>query len=455
MTTWPKLRCDRSQRPRFFAAAGGAVWLLAGGLVAAEAERGFDIPMLDLDDAAGVHVIVARDLDQPRQYLGHPTTVLLADGTTLLAAFPTGHGRGGLRLMMSPDGGRTWRRLPAPDIRLHEVPTLFAITRPDGGTRVLLTTCVPRDGTFQWTYSDDDGATWAPLESQDIGLQNGIIVALASLWPMLDDEDRPTGTWRGAFHDRGYDNYTLDLALEEDPRAPGGFRCVWGQAVRIDFASPQGRARARHAGLCEPGVVRSPDGATLAMLFRPQHKRTNAMIAFSTDEGASFSDPVELPGSLTGERHVCRHAPDGRLVICFRDYSPLNPGNPSHGDWVAWVGRWEDLVGLRPGQYRVRLKNNFGNSTNDNIGDCGYTGVELLPDGTLVCTTYGHWERDASAPAHPAAAEGRGRPPFIIAARFTLDQLDRWLREPERLMTRPPASSATNAGSSITGTPSF
>mgnify|MGYP001954076425 FL=1 len=160
------------------------------------------------------------------------------------------------------------------------------------------------------------------------------------------------------------------------------------------------------------------------MLFRPQHKRTNAMISFSDDEGTSWSDPIALPGSLTGERHVGRYAPDGRLLICFRDYSPLNPNNPAHGDWVAWVGTWDDLVNGEEGQYRVRLKENYGNSTNNNIGDCGYTGVEVLLDGTFICTTYGHWEHNLDNPDHPNAPEGRGRSPFILAARFTLEQLD-------------------------------
>jgi hypothetical protein len=30
----------------------------------------------------------------------------------------------------------------------------------------------------------------------------------------------------------------------------------------------------------------------------------------------------------------------------------------------------------------------------------------------------------------------RGRPPFIIAARFKLEQLDRWAKDPDRLMKR-------------------
>lgn len=402
--------------------------------VQGQAERGFTIPMLDLDGADAVHTLVARDIDHPGQYLGHPTTVLLDDGQTLIAAFPTGHGRGDLRLMRSTDAGQNWRPMANPGIQLHEVPTLFKVERPDGETRLVITTCVPRAGTFQWTYSDDQGVSWTPVASKDVGARHGMIVALASFWPIVDRDGVSTQTWRGVFHDFQFNNYTLDMTLVQDPEAAGGYRCDWGMAQRIAYQTAQGLERAQHAGLCEAGAIRSPDGSRLALLFRPQHKRTNAMISFSEDQGESFSDPVELPGSLTGERHVGRYAPDRRLLICFRDYSPLNPANSSHGDWVAWVGTWDDLTTQQPGQYRVRLKNNYGNSTNAGIGDCGYTGVEVLADGTFVCTTYGHWSLDEASPDHPNAEEGRGRPPYIMAARFTLEQLDRWLEDPERLL---------------------
>jgi hypothetical protein len=408
--------------------------LFSSSTEATEVERGFSIPMLDLDQATAVHRVVARDLDKPGQYLGHPTTVLLDDQKTLLVTFPTGHGRGEMRLMRSDDGGLTWAQMSSPGITLDEVPTLFKLQRPDGKTRLLITTCVPRDGTFQWTYSDDAGETWTPIASKDIGLKNGIIVALASLWSVQDATGQPTGVWRGAFHDFQFDNYTIDLTLVADQAAAGGYRCDWTMAKRIEYGSSAGLARARQAGLCEPGVIPSPDGKTIALLFRPQHKKTNAMISFSDDQGLTFSDPVELPGSLTGERHVGKYAPDGRLLICFRDYSPLNPGNPSHGDWVGWVGTWDDLMHGTPGQYRVRLKNNFGNSTNNGIGDCGYTGVELLPDATFVCVTYGHWDRNSQSPPDRGTAEERGRAPYILATRFRLEQLDAWVKDPARLM---------------------
>ena len=58
----------------------------------------------------------------------------------------------------------------------------------------------------------------------------------------------------------------------------------------------------------------------------------------------------------------------------------------------------------REGQYRVRLMKNHQGV------DCAYPGVEILPDGTFVTTTYGHWTEGAS--------------PYILSLRFTLSELD-------------------------------
>jgi hypothetical protein len=49
--------------------------------------------VLDLDTDASRQVIVDRE---PGQYLGHPTTVLLEDGKTILCVYPKGHGRGAI-----------------------------------------------------------------------------------------------------------------------------------------------------------------------------------------------------------------------------------------------------------------------------------------------------------------------------------------------------------------------
>jgi hypothetical protein len=68
------------------------------------------------------------------------------------------------------------------------------------------------------------------------------------------------------------------------------------------------------------------------------------------------------------------------------------------------VGRFEDIVAGREGEYRVRL------GDNQHAWDCAYPGVEVLPDGTVVTTTYGHWDQ--------------GQPPYLISVRFRLSELD-------------------------------
>ena len=80
---------------------------------AAEVSRGYSIPVVDLAGDTARQVVVDRE---PGQYLGHPTTVLLEDGKTILCVYPKGHGRGAIVYKRSPDGGRTWsERLPTPE----------------------------------------------------------------------------------------------------------------------------------------------------------------------------------------------------------------------------------------------------------------------------------------------------------------------------------------------------
>jgi hypothetical protein len=77
--------------------------------------------------------------------------------------------------------------------------------------------------------------------------------------------------------------------------------------------------------------------------------------------------------------------------------------SPTQGDWVAWVGNYEDLTTGGLGDYRIRIKNNF------NSWDSTYPGVEVLPNGTIVTTTYGHWEENSK--------------PYIISVRLDLKDI--------------------------------
>jgi hypothetical protein len=92
------------------------------------------------------------------------------------------------------------------------------------------------------------------------------------------------------------------------------------------------------------------------------------------------------------------------LLVSFRSIPPKGKTSPFEGDWVAWVGTFDDLVSGRPGQYLVRLKDNVDS------WDCAYPGVEVLSDGTFVLTTYGHWGAEAE--------------PYILSVRLSLFELD-------------------------------
>ncbi len=341
------------------------------------------IPMIDLADQTHRQVIVDR---RPDQYLGHPTTVLLEDGRTMLIVYPKGHGRGAIVLRRSDDGGKTWSQpLPTPDswATSLETPTIHRVIDKQGKRRLIVFSGLY---PIRMAVSEDDGRTWSEL--RPIG-EFGGVVAMASVVRLKN------GDYMALFHDDGRflhnagrrTRFVVYKTLSTD----GGL--TWSDPEPV-VSHPQ-------AHLCEPGAVRSPDGSQLAILLRENSRRFSSFVSFSDDEGRCWSTPRELPATLTGDRHVARYAPDGRLFVTFRDTAAESD---TQGDWVAWVGTYEDIVKGRPGQYRVRLMDNH------HAWDCAYPGLECLPDGTFVTTTYGHWTE--------------GQPPHIVSVRFTLAELD-------------------------------
>jgi hypothetical protein len=115
--------------------------------------------------------------------------------------------------------------------------------------------------------------------------------------------------------------------------------------------------------------------------MRENTHRGRSLVMFSADEGSTWSTPVETPWGLSGDRHIGVPLADGRWVFAFRD---MAPASPTRGHFVAWVGTYEDIKKGEGGGYRIKLFHNHA----ERVTDCGYPGVELLPDGTLVATTY-------------------------------------------------------------------
>jgi hypothetical protein len=349
--------------------------------------RGYSIPLLDLANETQRQVIVDRE---PGQYLGHPTTVLLEDQRTMLIVYPKGHGRGAIQMKRSADTGLTWsERLRVPEnwATSLETPTIYRVVDAQGVKRLIIFSGLY---PIRLSVSEDDGQNWTPLKP--IGDFGGI-VAMASLARLNN------GDYLALFHDDG--RFLRAGGKAAKPPLFTVFKTL-SRDGGLTWSEPEAIASKPPAHLCEPGMFRSPDGRQLAVLLRENSRKLNSFLILSDDEGRTWSEPRELPGALTGDRHVGRYTPDGRLFITFRD---TTLESPTKGDWVAWVGKYDDIVHGREGQYRVRLMKNH------KTADCAYPGLELLPDGTLVTTTYGHWTQ--------------GEMPYIVSVRLKLDELDR------------------------------
>lgn len=339
---------------------------------------------IDLAGETARQVVVDRE---PGQYLGHVTTVLLDDKKTILAVYPKGHGKGAIVYKRSLDGGRTWsERLPTPEnwATSGECPTLYRTVDRQGKKRLLLFSGLY---PIRMAVSEDEGRSFSGLAP--IGDYGGV-VPMASLVPLK------SGDHLAFFHDDGRFLANAGQAgrfvVYQVRSMDGGL--TWGRPAAI--------ASLPEVDLCEPGAVRSPDGRQIALLLRENRRVRHSYAVFSNDEGDTWSRPVELPAALTGDRHTAVYAPDGRLFISFRDMAPQSP---TRGDWVAWVGTYEDIVAGRDGQYRVRLMDNLVST------DCAYPGVVVVRGGSVVAVTYGHWRS--------------GEAPFIVAVRLTLKELDR------------------------------
>ncbi|MFP4621499.1 MAG: sialidase family protein, partial [Bacteroidales bacterium] len=208
-------------------------------------------------------------------------------------------------------------------------------------------------------YSDDHGETW---ELGGISPQDHVneceVVELADGRLMLNmrNYDRSQSARQVAISDDGgitWKNQHFDKELTEPVCQAAIERHTWPEKN-------------------QQGVI---------LFSNPDHpeKRVNMTVKGSYDEGHTWSKPVDTPWGLTGDRHMGVYTPDGRLVIAFRDRA-LN--SPTYGHFVAWVGTYKDIKQGNQGQYRIKLLHSYADA------DCGYPGMEILPDGTIVATTY-------------------------------------------------------------------
>lgn len=348
------------------------------------------LPTVDLASERERHVVIAAGT--PEIYQGHPTTVVLPDGRTVFCVWCVNHGGAAGPMARSYDGGRTWTRLDETLLAGYQThqncPSIYRMVDAQGKARLWVWSAAKdtRQGEpMPSIMSEDDGQSWC--EMPPLGEAFYCTMTFCSLVRLKD------GSYLGLYHrgkNKGEGGQFLEVV--QSVSKDGGF--TW--------SAPRVVAHVAGKLACEPFVFRSPDERELCCLMRENTHTGYSLQMFSRDEGATWSAPVDTVWGLTGDRHMGVYTKDGRLVVAFRDQAPQSP---TLGHFVAWVGTYDDIKEGRAGQYRIKLLHSFAG------GDCGYPGVELLADGTVLATTYIKYWDDA-------------RQHSVICTRFHLDETD-------------------------------
>ncbi len=373
-------------------------------------------------------------IDNSLDYLGHPDSILLKDGS-ILTVFPSGHGKGAIRSKISTDGGLTYSKTienqPLSWNDSRETPTVYRLEFSDGTPDKILLVAGNPDwhdgkgtvGGFNYSLSDDEGKTWSEFKSvytKKEGYNFTTIVAMASL-TRLKENGKFVDKWMAFFHDPNFVNYKTVLSFENGD-------AVWSEPKPYFSAY---REFEKKSNMCEVEVIRSDrgQGDVLCLLGRSNNKNYNSVISFSYDEGKNWSPPKFVPSSLNGERHKADYTNDGRLFITFRSIERDKEKKKkffsgtsawfSEG-WCAWVGTFDDLKNGREGQYRIKLAHTYLKGQNQvelsANADTGYCGNVVLNDGTIVTSTYGSFgERNANG-AYKT---------YVISKRIRLNDIDK------------------------------
>ncbi len=335
-----------------------------------------NLPILDISQEKDRHTIIAAGT--PDVYQGHPTSLLMPDGKTIFVVWSINHGGFNGPMARSDDGGKTWTRMddqmPEGFSKHKNCPSIYRMVDADDTERLWVFSAQP---LMPRILSEDGGKTWKELGP--LGFRN--VMAFSSV--VEKNPGKPDGKYIGFYH-RAVNHEGMEINGEERSQvrtlqvmqtetADAGL--TWSQPRMI--CAVEGKQP------CEPFAFWSPDGKEICCLMRENTHKGNSLMMFSTDHGETWSDAVDTPWGLTGDRHWGTYTNDGRIVVVFRDKAQ---GSPTQDHFVAWVGTYEDIRNRRPGQFRIKLLHSHAK------WDCGYPGIHLLPDGSIIAITYIKYE---------------------------------------------------------------
>jgi len=337
--------------------------------------------VMDISQDKYRHVIIAKGTETI--YQGHPTTVLMPDAKTMFAVWTLGHGGTSGPMAKSIDTGLTWTRLddqlPASFSKSRNCPSIYRMADSAGKERLFVFSAQP---LMPRIVSEDGGLTWKEMPA----LGFSCVMTFSSIVRLKN------GDYLGLYH-RGFEGKDkAPLEVVQSITKDGGL--TWDE--------PRLVAAVTGKNPCEPFVFRSPNGRELCALLRENTHNGRSLVMYSKDEGKTWSTPADTAWELTGDRHQGVYTKDGRFVIAFRDQAL---GSVTKGHFVAWVGTYEDIKKSRAGQYRIKLLHSYAG------GDCGYPGMELLPDQTIIATTYIKYFSDNTKHS-------------VVSTRFKLAEID-------------------------------
>ncbi len=358
--------------------------------------RNITIPTIDISGDSSRQAVIAQGTAEIRN--GHPNAIFLKKDSMLYVTWTLGHGGPCGFLKKSGDLGKTWSDLlEVPDNwKYHSnCPAMYNLKDNNGGEAVVnFVSRGPFGKKMYSSFSYDGGKKWSSYEPVRIsGSQDTLsaeVMPFTSIVPIENGSKLLGVTNTRRPYEGGLTNILVQSVSTDGGKTWGHWRFI------LDLGDP--------FIPCEPEIIRSPDGRQLLMLIRENNRSYNSWIMVSDNEGTTWSEPYQAAASVTMDRHQHRYLPDGRLIVVGRDVAE---NSQTKGHFVGWIGRYEDLLHTREGEYRVKLLHTFKTTE--------YPSVLLLPDNTVLAIN--------------SVAYRKGENYSVVATKFNISELDKAFNE--------------------------